>query len=134
MDHGAVGSDVPTAPPFPQCREVCGLNASDRCAFVLINPDCRSDGGYLDYLEGIFCHFPARLLPLAITLYVRPCPGGVGCAGERGPWPQQDLMLFPPLWLPPLPPPRLSGCFICFSFWESPQRSCEFGPGLMSSS
>ncbi|XP_065760627.1 mitochondrial sodium/calcium exchanger protein [Muntiacus reevesi] len=51
------------------CREVCGLNASDRCAFVRINPDCRSDGGYLDYLEGIFCHFPARLLPLAITLY-----------------------------------------------------------------
>ncbi|OWK15378.1 SLC8B1, partial [Cervus elaphus hippelaphus] len=69
VDHGAVGSDVPTAPPFPQCREVCGLNASDRCAFVRINPDCRSDGGYLDYLEGIFCHFPARLLPLAITLY-----------------------------------------------------------------
>uniref|UniRef100_A0A4W2IB55 Solute carrier family 8 member B1 n=1 Tax=Bos indicus x Bos taurus TaxID=30522 RepID=A0A4W2IB55_BOBOX len=51
------------------CREVCGLNASDRCAFVRTNPDCRSDGGYLDYLEGIFCHFPARLLPLAITLY-----------------------------------------------------------------
>ncbi|KAI4568847.1 hypothetical protein MJG53_014465 [Ovis ammon polii x Ovis aries] len=52
------------------CREVCGLNASDRCAFVRTNPDCRSDGGYLDYLEGIFCHFPARLLPLAITLYL----------------------------------------------------------------
>ncbi|XP_044786053.2 mitochondrial sodium/calcium exchanger protein isoform X6 [Bubalus bubalis] len=51
------------------CREVCGLNASDRCAFVRTNPDCRSDGGYLDYLEGIFCHFPACLLPLAITLY-----------------------------------------------------------------
>uniref|UniRef100_A0A8C6E4C9 Mitochondrial sodium/calcium exchanger protein n=1 Tax=Moschus moschiferus TaxID=68415 RepID=A0A8C6E4C9_MOSMO len=51
------------------CREVCGLNASDRCAFVRTNPDCCSDGGYLDYLEGIFCHFPARLLPLAITLY-----------------------------------------------------------------
>lgn len=51
------------------CREVCGLNASDRCAFVRTNPDCRSDGGYLDYLEGIFCHFPARLLPLAITVY-----------------------------------------------------------------
>lgn len=91
---------------------MCGLNASDRCAFVRTNPDCRSDGGYLDYLEGIFCHFPARLLPLAITLYVRPRAGWG--AGERGPWPQQDLMLFPPLWPPPLPSPRLSGCFICF--------------------
>ncbi|XP_058387467.1 mitochondrial sodium/calcium exchanger protein [Diceros bicornis minor] len=51
------------------CRDVCGLNASDRCDFVRTNPDCRSDGGYLDYLEGIFCHFPPSLLPLAITLY-----------------------------------------------------------------
>lgn len=53
---------------------MCGLNASDRCDFVRTNPDCRSDGGYLDYLEGIFCHFPPNLLPLAITLYVRPHP------------------------------------------------------------
>lgn len=49
---------------------MCGLNASDRCAFVRTTPDCRSGGGYLDYLEGIFCHFPAGLLPLAVTLYV----------------------------------------------------------------
>ena len=88
--------------PF-QCREVCGLNASDRCAFVRTNPDCRSDGGYLDYLEGIFCHFPARLLPLAITLYVR-LRSGPG-ADERGPWPQQDLMLFPISGLPLYPRP-----------------------------
>uniref|UniRef100_A0A8C3X8B6 Mitochondrial sodium/calcium exchanger protein n=1 Tax=Catagonus wagneri TaxID=51154 RepID=A0A8C3X8B6_9CETA len=51
------------------CREVCSLNASDRCDFVRTNPDCRSDGGYLNYLEGIFCHFPPGLLPLAVTLY-----------------------------------------------------------------
>ncbi|XP_070372218.1 mitochondrial sodium/calcium exchanger protein isoform X2 [Equus asinus] len=51
------------------CRDVCGLNASDRCAFIRTNPDCHSDGGYLDYLDGIFCHFPADLLPLAIALY-----------------------------------------------------------------
>lgn len=55
--------------PVVDCREVCGLNASDRCGFIRTNPDCRSDGGYLDYLEGIFCHFPPSLLPLAITLY-----------------------------------------------------------------
>lgn len=55
--------------PVVDCRDVCGLNASDRCDFVRTNPDCRSEGGYLDYLEGIFCHFPAGLLPLAITLY-----------------------------------------------------------------
>lgn len=63
---------------------MCGLNASDRCDFVRTNPDCRSDGGYLDYLEGIFCHFPPNLLPLAITLYVRPHPSEL-VRGARGP-------------------------------------------------
>ncbi|XP_007468638.1 PREDICTED: sodium/potassium/calcium exchanger 6, mitochondrial isoform X2 [Lipotes vexillifer] len=55
--------------PVVDCREVCGLNASNRCDFVRSNPDCRSEGGYLDYLEGIFCCFPPDLLPLAVTLY-----------------------------------------------------------------
>ncbi|XP_026980446.1 mitochondrial sodium/calcium exchanger protein isoform X2 [Sagmatias obliquidens] len=55
--------------PVVDCREVCGLNASSRCDFVRSNPDCRCEGGYLDYLEGIFCHFPPDLLPLAVTLY-----------------------------------------------------------------
>ncbi|XP_023576251.1 mitochondrial sodium/calcium exchanger protein isoform X3 [Octodon degus] len=54
--------------PMVDCRSV--YNASDRCNFVRSNPDCRSYGGYLDYLEGLFCHFSPRLLPLAITLYV----------------------------------------------------------------
>ncbi|KFO23815.1 Sodium/potassium/calcium exchanger 6 [Fukomys damarensis] len=54
----------------PVCRSVCGLNVSDRCAFVRSNPSCHSDSGYLDYLEGIFCHFAPGLLPLTITLYV----------------------------------------------------------------
>ncbi|XP_077016032.1 mitochondrial sodium/calcium exchanger protein isoform X2 [Tamandua tetradactyla] len=52
------------------CRDVCHLNASDRCRFVRTSPDCRCDAGYLDYLVGIFCHFPPGLLPLAITLDV----------------------------------------------------------------
>ncbi|XP_078193511.1 mitochondrial sodium/calcium exchanger protein isoform X6 [Callithrix jacchus] len=56
--------------PVVDCRKVCGLNVSDRCDFIRTNPDCHSDGGYLDYLEGIFCHFPPHLLPLAVTLYV----------------------------------------------------------------
>lgn len=55
--------------PVVDCRDVCGLNASDRCDFIRTNPDCHSQGGYLDYLEGIFCHFPPNLLPLAITLH-----------------------------------------------------------------
>ncbi|XP_042818421.1 mitochondrial sodium/calcium exchanger protein isoform X6 [Panthera tigris] len=65
-------SDVkqtPTADVYIQCREVCGLNVSDRCDFIRTNPDCRSEGGYLNYLEGIFCHLPPNLLPLAVTLY-----------------------------------------------------------------
>ncbi|XP_055963221.1 mitochondrial sodium/calcium exchanger protein isoform X2 [Sorex fumeus] len=55
--------------PMGDCRGVCDLNASARCVFVRTNPDCHSPGGYLDYLAGIFCHFPAHLLPLAIVLY-----------------------------------------------------------------
>ncbi|XP_047416377.1 mitochondrial sodium/calcium exchanger protein isoform X6 [Sciurus carolinensis] len=68
-----------TSPPFPgsavnqtpvaDCHLVSGLNASERCDFVRTNPDCRSPGGYLDYLDGLFCHFPPGLLPLAVTLY-----------------------------------------------------------------
>uniref|UniRef100_H0Y216 Mitochondrial sodium/calcium exchanger protein n=1 Tax=Otolemur garnettii TaxID=30611 RepID=H0Y216_OTOGA len=56
--------------PVKDCRDVCSLNASDRCDFIRTNPDCYSGEGYLDYLEGIFCHFPPALLPLAVTLYV----------------------------------------------------------------
>ncbi|XP_027628929.1 mitochondrial sodium/calcium exchanger protein isoform X3 [Tupaia chinensis] len=52
------------------CRDVCGLNVSDRCSFIQTNPDCHNEGGYLDYLEGVFCHFSPGLLPLAIILYV----------------------------------------------------------------
>lgn len=73
-------------PPFPQCRHVYSLNASDRCDFILANPDCHSDGGYLDYLKGIFCYFAPSLLLLTVTLYVRPRPG----AGERATWPHRD--------------------------------------------
>ncbi|XP_006874099.1 PREDICTED: sodium/potassium/calcium exchanger 6, mitochondrial [Chrysochloris asiatica] len=52
------------------CRDVCNLNVSDRCYFIQTNPNCRRAGGYLDYLEGIFCVFPHSLLPLVITLYI----------------------------------------------------------------
>ncbi|EHA97661.1 Sodium/potassium/calcium exchanger 6 [Heterocephalus glaber] len=56
--------------PTVDCRSVCGLNVSDRCSFIRSNPNCHSNSGYLDYLEGIFCHFTPSLLPLTITLYV----------------------------------------------------------------
>ena len=74
-----------SARPFLQCREVCGLNVSDRCDFIRTNPDCRSEGGYLNYLEGIFCRLPPNLLPLAVTLYVRPCPGELVRGAGGGP-------------------------------------------------
>ncbi|KAK7798929.1 hypothetical protein U0070_026021 [Myodes glareolus] len=68
----SLGGSVICVPCLPslQCRAVCGLNVSDRCDFIRVNPDCHNEGGYLDYLEGIFCHFPPNLLPLVITLYV----------------------------------------------------------------
>uniref|UniRef100_A0A8D2J092 Solute carrier family 8 member B1 n=1 Tax=Varanus komodoensis TaxID=61221 RepID=A0A8D2J092_VARKO len=54
-----------------QCREVGKQNQSERCSFIQSNPDCKMDGGFLSYLNGVFCVFPATLQPLAITLYVR---------------------------------------------------------------
>lgn len=55
----------------PQCWEVRKRNSSEWCRFVRSNPDCRLEGGFLDYLQGVFCVFPPQLLPLAVTLYVR---------------------------------------------------------------
>ncbi|NXQ97006.1 NCLX protein, partial [Sagittarius serpentarius] len=51
------------------CWEVRKHNSSEWCRFVRSNPDCRLEGGFLNYLEGVFCVFPPRLLPLAVTLY-----------------------------------------------------------------
>ncbi|KAG8146208.1 hypothetical protein E2320_012585 [Naja naja] len=52
------------------CREVGKQNQSDRCSFIRHNPNCKMDSGFLNYLNGVFCVFPAALQPLAITLYV----------------------------------------------------------------
>ncbi|XP_069877531.1 mitochondrial sodium/calcium exchanger protein [Dipodomys merriami] len=69
-----IGSQFPGSgvnqTPMADCRAVCTLNVSERCGFIRTNPDCRTEGGYLDYLEGLFCHFPPGLLPLAVTLHV----------------------------------------------------------------
>ncbi|NXQ00670.1 NCLX protein, partial [Vidua macroura] len=51
------------------CWEVRKHNSSEWCQFIRSNPDCRLDGGFLDYLDGVFCVFPPQLLPLAVTLY-----------------------------------------------------------------
>uniref|UniRef100_A0A8C5RKY4 Solute carrier family 8 member B1 n=1 Tax=Laticauda laticaudata TaxID=8630 RepID=A0A8C5RKY4_LATLA len=52
------------------CREVGKQNQSDRCSFIRHNPNCKMDSGFLNYLNGVFCIFPAALQPLAIALYV----------------------------------------------------------------
>ncbi|KYO31775.1 hypothetical protein Y1Q_0022847 [Alligator mississippiensis] len=51
------------------CWEVRKQNSSQWCSFIRTNPDCQIDGGFLDYLDGVFCVFPSTLLPLAVTLY-----------------------------------------------------------------
>ncbi|KAL8180459.1 UNVERIFIED_CONTAM: Mitochondrial sodium/calcium exchanger protein [Gekko kuhli] len=53
-----------------KCREVRQQNVSERCSFIQNNPDCKMDGGFLNYLNGVFCVFPADLQPLSVTLYV----------------------------------------------------------------
>uniref|UniRef100_A0A6G1RQB9 Solute carrier family 24 member 2 n=1 Tax=Hypotaenidia okinawae TaxID=2861861 RepID=A0A6G1RQB9_9GRUI len=63
------GGDVLSHGRGLDCWEVRKHNSSEWCRFVRSNPDCRLDGGFLNYLEGVFCVFPPRLLPLAVTLY-----------------------------------------------------------------
>ncbi|XP_017314255.1 mitochondrial sodium/calcium exchanger protein isoform X2 [Ictalurus punctatus] len=46
------------------------LPASQRCEFVLNTTDCHVEGGFINYPWITFCLFPAKLLPLAIFLYV----------------------------------------------------------------
>ena len=69
---------------FPQCREVRKRNSSERCRFLRGTPDCRLDDGFLDYLGGAFCAFPAALLPLPVGLYVSVGTGGGGRAAPAG--------------------------------------------------
>lgn len=51
------------------CREVRKQNQSQRCSFIRTNPDCQMEGGFLNYINGVFCIFPKVLQPLAVTLY-----------------------------------------------------------------
>lgn len=79
-------------------------NSSEWCHFVRSNPDCRLEGGFLDYLDGVFCVFPPRLLPLAVTLYVRMGTGVMMLMfGGAGWGPHQPISLPSPtpqaLWL-----------------------------------
>ncbi|XP_025893214.1 mitochondrial sodium/calcium exchanger protein [Nothoprocta perdicaria] len=65
----AAATDAPAHGSSVDCWEVRRRNSSEWCRFIRTNPDCQLEGGFLDYLDGIFCAFPARLLPLAVTLY-----------------------------------------------------------------
>ncbi|KAF4094341.1 hypothetical protein AMELA_G00012160 [Ameiurus melas] len=53
-----------------ECDKVMTLPASQRCEFVLNTTDCHVEGGFINYPMITFCLFPAKLLPLAIVLYV----------------------------------------------------------------
>uniref|UniRef100_A0A8B9SU53 Solute carrier family 8 member B1 n=1 Tax=Anas platyrhynchos TaxID=8839 RepID=A0A8B9SU53_ANAPL len=68
--HTAGDPRVSPPGPAPQCREVRKHNSSEWCRFVRGNPDCRLEGGFLDYLGGVFCVFPPGLLPALWLLYL----------------------------------------------------------------
>uniref|UniRef100_A0A8C4HE49 Sodium/calcium exchanger membrane region domain-containing protein n=1 Tax=Dicentrarchus labrax TaxID=13489 RepID=A0A8C4HE49_DICLA len=55
-----------------QCDLVMNLSAADRCAFVKNTPDCSMEDGFISYLRVAFCLLPPNLVPLTITLCVRP--------------------------------------------------------------
>lgn len=84
-ESGTWGSLPSTPRSAPQCWEVRKHNSSEWCHFVRSNPDCRLEGGFLNYLEGVFCVFPPQLLPLAVTLYVR-MGAGMLLLGEARLW------------------------------------------------
>lgn len=50
------------------------LSVSQRCEFVKNTSDCNQESGFINYPRLAFCRFSPQLLPLAITLYVRPTP------------------------------------------------------------
>nr|XP_032803129.1 mitochondrial sodium/calcium exchanger protein [Petromyzon marinus] len=52
-----------------ECRDYRSINVSERCHFVNSTPDCKIHDGYFDYVHIAFCNFPARMLPLPMTLY-----------------------------------------------------------------
>ncbi|XP_060546430.1 mitochondrial sodium/calcium exchanger protein [Pantherophis guttatus] len=66
--HG--NSGIQSSTSDVDCRDVGKQNRSVRCSFIRHNPNCKMDSGFLNYLNGVFCVFPAALQPLAITLYV----------------------------------------------------------------
>ncbi|XP_058014680.1 mitochondrial sodium/calcium exchanger protein [Ahaetulla prasina] len=68
--HSGPPSGIQSSTSNVDCREVGKQNKSDRCSFIRNNPNCKMDSGFLNYLNGVFCFFPAALQPLAITLYV----------------------------------------------------------------
>ncbi|XP_034026019.1 mitochondrial sodium/calcium exchanger protein isoform X2 [Thalassophryne amazonica] len=53
-----------------KCHLVMTLNATDRCAFVKNTTDCRTEDGFINYLQVAFCLLPPNLTPLTITLCV----------------------------------------------------------------
>ncbi|XP_061459130.1 mitochondrial sodium/calcium exchanger protein isoform X2 [Rhineura floridana] len=69
LDHRGQPSRIQSSGPAVDCREVGKINISRRCPFIHNNPDCQMDGGFLNYLNGAFCVFPAALQPLVVTLY-----------------------------------------------------------------
>ncbi|XP_008334960.1 mitochondrial sodium/calcium exchanger protein [Cynoglossus semilaevis] len=53
-----------------ECDLVMNQSAVDQCAFVKNTPDCSMEGGFINYLQLVFCLLPTNLISLTITLCV----------------------------------------------------------------
>ena len=53
-----------------QCVSYHKLNYSMRCEFIKNNSDCAIDDGFINYLQFVYCKFPTKLVPLALTFLV----------------------------------------------------------------
>ncbi|XP_042297434.1 mitochondrial sodium/calcium exchanger protein isoform X2 [Sceloporus undulatus] len=69
LDSKGQSSRILDLGPHVDCRDVKKQNISQRCSFIQTNPDCQMEGGFLNYLNGVFCVFPASLQLLAVGLY-----------------------------------------------------------------
>ncbi|XP_067120614.1 mitochondrial sodium/calcium exchanger protein-like [Centruroides vittatus] len=54
----------------PLCRDVNGINGSQRCNFVRTTLDCRSTIGYIDYTAYMYCSFGDEGATIAVGLSV----------------------------------------------------------------
>lgn len=67
---GVEKSTTSSLNPDIPCQNVRQQNESLKCKFVQSTSDCAIDEGFINYINVVFCVFPANLLPLAMIITI----------------------------------------------------------------